>query len=97
MLEDPNTIFHDLYVCRERGPNETTLDHVGYELDYDKVANWFKTTDRSSIRPTLSKVERFQQRCERENKEREQMAKMFFKNGVVPKAGTVVQILLLLL
>lgn len=40
---DPAAHFHDLYKCRDRGPNGSpTYDAAGFRLDYDKVIDWFK-------------------------------------------------------
>ncbi|KAJ0125339.1 hypothetical protein J7T55_006685 [Diaporthe amygdali] len=40
---DPAESFHDLYKCRDKGPNGSpTYDSAGFRLDYEKVMNWFK-------------------------------------------------------
>ncbi|KAK7746808.1 hypothetical protein SLS53_001996 [Cytospora paraplurivora] len=41
--EDPTKTFHDLYRCFDKGPEGSpTYDSAGFQLDYQKVANWCK-------------------------------------------------------
>lgn len=41
--EDPTKTFHDLYRCFDKGPDGSpTYDSAGFQLDYQKVADWCK-------------------------------------------------------
>ncbi|TRX93446.1 hypothetical protein FHL15_005721 [Xylaria flabelliformis] len=71
-LVDPTATFHDLNVCYKKGPGGSpTYDSAGFQLDYDKVAEWkkpqrynksriMKGMDRSLARAELEEREIFE-------------------------------------
>lgn len=82
--EDPNHVFHDLYVCRGKGPDGSpTYDQAGFELDYDKVMDWFKP--HPIRKPTLKQSERMHERFKQKHKDEKEMGRLFYKNGAAPE------------
>jgi hypothetical protein len=77
---DPNHIFHDLHLCYSRGKNgRPTYDKAGFQLDYDKVAQWMKPTRPRPL--TVKQCERLDQKMQDDRT----MADIFFESGAKPK------------
>jgi hypothetical protein len=73
--------FHDLHVCYAKGPNGSpTYDKSGFQLDYDKVADWMapKPYNKGAV------VRGMDRSIERWKKERKAMAEIFFEKGEAP-------------
>ena len=84
-LNNPEHTLHDLHVCRAKGRDGSpTFDKAGYELDYDKVMNWFKPVSVQSIKPTPAKERRFGAHVASEHDKKQQMLDAFFEEGAVP-------------
>ncbi|KAF9640058.1 hypothetical protein BFW01_g11864 [Lasiodiplodia theobromae] len=86
-LKDQNHRWHDLHLCYQRGPSEQppTYDSAGYQLDYEKVANWMKPTRRGK-RPSWQKES---QRIEDHQRVQERVREIFFEPGAAPPKGKV--------
>jgi hypothetical protein len=70
-----------LHVCYEKGPNGSpTYDDSGFELDYNKVADWMRPTayNKSAM------VNGMQRRIDAEAKREKRMAEIFFEKGEAP-------------
>ena len=84
-LNNPEHVFHKFYVCRAKGRDGSpTIDQAGYELDYDKVMGWFKPTSVASLRPTPSKMKKFDEHVEKKRREEQQVLDIFFEGGAAP-------------
>ena len=89
-LHNPDHVFHTLYVCREKGRDGSpTYDEAGYELDYDKVSQWFKPILVRSLKPTLKSMDRFQENMKKRTSERAEMAKILYEDGAAPEEGGI--------
>lgn len=85
---DPNEHFHPIYVCFAKGPKgSATYDENGFELDYQKVAEWMKPKSVASVRPTPAKIRRQEARFARLKEEQREMTKIFWEPGAAPKEG----------
>ncbi|QDS74932.1 hypothetical protein FKW77_004360 [Venturia effusa] len=83
---DPNDHFHSLYVCFAKGPKGSpTYDDNGFELDYQKVAEWMKPTSVASIRMTPGKLKKQQAHFAKLNEEQREMTKIFWEEGAAPE------------
>ncbi|KAI0967047.1 hypothetical protein F4678DRAFT_257761 [Xylaria arbuscula] len=83
VLLDPAMTFHDLNVCHKRGPRgKPTYDSSGFQLDYDKVAEWMRPRPYNKKR-IMRGMERSLDRGERERRE---MFECFFIRGDEPEA-----------
>ena len=85
-LNNPDATFHELHVCRAKGrEGSPTYDKAGYELDYDKVMDWFRPAGIPS-RPTALRlgiqVRYFADRRSID----QQMLDEFFEEGAAPRA-----------
>ncbi|KAG9780824.1 hypothetical protein KCU88_g3642, partial [Aureobasidium melanogenum] len=79
---DPNSMFHDKYVCLKKGPRGSpTYDQAGFQLDYKKVKEAMqpKAYNKSSI---VGGMERHLKKVEQE---KAKMAEIFFRPGTVPQ------------
>jgi hypothetical protein len=66
--------FHELHVCYAKGPNGSpTYDKSGFELDYEKVAEWMKPVTRKQLKASVNS-KGFLQSIEEDKKK----YKMFF-------------------
>lgn len=75
---NPLAHFHDIYVCYNKGPNGSpTYDEAGFELDWNKVADWQKPKPYSKSR-MVNGMERHLEKQAREDKE---MCQIFFQDG----------------
>ncbi len=71
-------VFSSLYVCYDKGPNGSpTYDSSGFELDYEKVADWMRPrpyNKKAMVRGMESSVENSIRKAKR-------MAEIFFEKG----------------
>ena len=80
-LKDPNHTFHDLHICYKKGPHGSpTYDEAGFQLDYDKVAEWM----RPKAYNKKSMVNGMERHLKRVEQERAKMAAIFFVGGEAP-------------
>ena len=80
-LKDPNHTFHDLHICYKKGPRGSpTYDEAGFQLDYDKVADWM----RPKAYNKKSMVNGMERHLKRVEQERAKMAAIFFVGGEAP-------------
>lgn len=80
--------FHELYVCHEKGPNGSpTYDSAGFQLDYDKVAQWMKPKAYNK----RAMVNGMEKELKREAIEEDRMVKAFFEGGKTPEGGMGIQ------
>lgn len=77
---NPLMSSHDLYHCYDKGPQGSpTYDEAGFQLDYDKVAQWMKPQAYNKKR-----IMRGGQRSlARQQSDQEQMFRLFFQE--IPK------------
>ena len=60
ILNHEGHAFHELHVCYAKGPNGSpTYDKAGFELDYEKVAQWMKPVTRQQIKRSIPKQEKY--------------------------------------
>lgn len=80
-LADPLKTFHFLHVCYAKGRDGLpTCDEAGFQLDFDKVANWMRPESYSK-----SKVmNRMDRALEKGATEDEQICEAFFVDGKAP-------------
>ncbi|KAK0103276.1 hypothetical protein ONS95_005309 [Cadophora gregata] len=79
--ETPGHTFYELYVCFDKGPNGSpTYDKSGFQLDYNKVADWMKPTPYNKSRM----VNGMEKAIAKSKTESEQMAEIFFEKGEAP-------------
>lgn len=81
-LRDPNHSFHDIYVCFKKGPRGSpTYDEAGFQLDYEKVAEWMKPKayNKESIMRGMDRA------IEQAKSDEARMAEIFFRPGTAPK------------
>ena len=82
-LNDPKHTFHGLHVCRAKGRDGSpTLDEADYELDYDKVMNWFKPKSRASVKAAGYRMEKS---LKTESNEEQHMLDACFEKGAAPR------------
>lgn len=75
-------ISPSLYVCFDKGPNGSpTYDSSGFQLDYNKVADWMKPRAYNK-RSMVNGMEKHLERVARESK---RMAEIFFAKGEAPE------------
>ncbi|KAH8885730.1 hypothetical protein GQ53DRAFT_785420 [Thozetella sp. PMI_491] len=73
--DDPSAFFHSLYICYDKGPDGSpTYDTAGFQLDYDKVADWMKPKPYSK-RGAINGMKRA---VDRQMSEKEQLAHAVF-------------------
>jgi hypothetical protein len=73
---NPLATFHDLYRCYDKGRNGSpTYDNAGFEMDYDKVADWMKPQPYNKARM----VKGMDRAVERREKLRKEMFDLFFE------------------
>lgn len=73
--------FCRLYVCFDKGPNGSpTYDKAGFELDYNKVANWMRPKPYNKN----SMVRGMEKTIEKRIREEKRMAEIFFEKGEAP-------------
>ncbi|KAK9419440.1 hypothetical protein SUNI508_07415 [Seiridium unicorne] len=78
---DPSATFHHLYVCHRKGRDGSpTYDEAGFQLDWEKVNDWFKPRPYSRS----SAVRGMERRLKRDEAERRTMFDMFFVDGKAP-------------
>ncbi|CAG8952491.1 hypothetical protein HYFRA_00001238 [Hymenoscyphus fraxineus] len=85
-LETPGHTFHELHVCYEKGPaGSPTYDKAGFELDYEKVANWMqpKPYNKQSMMRGMDKY------CDRVDKEKNRMTELFWEPGAAPEGPCI--------
>ena len=74
---NPLGIFHDLYRCYDKGRDSSpTYDEAGFQLDYDKVAEWMKPQTYNKKR-MMNSMDKSLQKKEQSQKE---MFGLFFQN-----------------
>ena len=77
-LKDPNHYFHDLHTCYKKGrQGSPTYDEAGFQLDYDKVAEWM----RPKAYNKKSMVNGMERHLKRVGEEKAKMATIFFVGG----------------
>ncbi|RYC54368.1 hypothetical protein CHU98_g11844, partial [Xylaria longipes] len=79
-LVDPTATFHDLHVCYEKGPRGRAYDDAGFQLDYDKVAEWMKPKAYNRSRA----VRGMERSLERGDREQREVFEVFFVEGDDP-------------
>ncbi|KAI1735418.1 hypothetical protein F4680DRAFT_435185 [Xylaria scruposa] len=80
-LIDPTATFHDLNVCYKKGPRGSpTYDSAGFQLDYNKVAEW-KKPQRYNKSRIVNGMNRSLARGESEQRE---IFEIFFAEGEGP-------------
>ncbi|KAK9781549.1 hypothetical protein SCAR479_01420 [Seiridium cardinale] len=80
-LMDPSATFHHLYVCHRKGRDGSpTYDEAGFQLDWEKVNDWFKPRPYSRS----SAVRGMEGRLKRDEAERRTMFDIFFVDGKAP-------------
>ncbi|KAM0820158.1 hypothetical protein AB5N19_05977 [Seiridium cardinale] len=80
-LMDPSATFHHLYVCHRKGRDGSpTYDEAGFQLDWEKVNDWFKPRPYSRS----SAVRGMEGRLKRGEAERRTMFDIFFVDGKAP-------------
>ncbi|KAH7385562.1 hypothetical protein DE146DRAFT_212228 [Phaeosphaeria sp. MPI-PUGE-AT-0046c] len=73
---NPLRCFHDLNQCYDKGPQGSpTYDEAGFQLDYDKVAEWMKP--KAYRKSTM--VRGMERRIEQAMREEKQMFELFFQ------------------
>ncbi|PSK56755.1 hypothetical protein B9Z65_6379 [Elsinoe australis] len=81
ILNNPEHCFHELYVCRKKGPRGSpTYDKAGFELDKKKVEEWFKPVAYNKDRMMKSMAEAVEKRQAEDERKRE----IFFEKGAAP-------------
>ncbi|OAL03090.1 hypothetical protein IQ06DRAFT_375735 [Phaeosphaeriaceae sp. SRC1lsM3a] len=73
---NPLATFHHLYQCYDKGPQGSpTYDEAGFQLDYDKVAQWMKPQAYNKSKM----VRGMERRVEEAKREEEKIFEMFFQ------------------
>ncbi|KAI0109521.1 hypothetical protein GGR51DRAFT_569818 [Nemania sp. FL0031] len=84
-LPDPTEMFHDLHRCHKEGPRgHPTYDSAGFELDYNKVADWMRPQPYSRSRV----VGGMNKRLARGEREQREVFDIFFVEGDEPDSNT---------
>lgn len=80
-LMNTNSKNYRLYVCFDKGPNGSpTYDKSGFELDYDKVAEWMRPKPYNKGAMVRSMDRAVDKSC----RDGRSMAEIFFEKGAVP-------------
>jgi hypothetical protein len=75
---NPLRTFHDLYRCHDKGrEGSPTYDDAGFELDYEKVADWMKPQAYNKNK-MIRGMERAVEKAKNEEK---QIFELFFENS----------------
>ncbi|KAF2969144.1 hypothetical protein GQX73_g4383 [Xylaria multiplex] len=81
---DPAQTFHDLYVCYRRGPHgQPTYDSAGFQLDFDKVAEWMKPQAYNKQRIVRGAM----RAVDRAKREEQELFNSFFVPGDQPDSN----------
>lgn len=81
-LSDPTEMFHELYVCHQKGPNRSpTYDEAGFQLDWHKVDRWMKPQSYNKKRM----VNGINWALSERDRDRDRMFKAFFADGKGPE------------
>jgi hypothetical protein len=78
---DPSAVFHDLYVCHDKGPDGSpTYDAAGFKLDWHKVDSWMHPRPYNRRRV----VKGMERAVDKAQKDAREMHEIFFDGGKPP-------------
>jgi hypothetical protein len=71
-------MFHQLYKCYDKGPNGSpTYDRAGFELDYNKVADWIKPVSVQTVKRRMG-TKKYNDGFEKKIRDEDRMHQIFF-------------------
>ncbi|KAF2653770.1 hypothetical protein K491DRAFT_717738 [Lophiostoma macrostomum CBS 122681] len=77
-------MFHELHVCYDKGPNGSpTYDKAGFELDFEKVADWMKPVSVQTVKRRMG-TKKYNDGFDKSIRDTERMHQIFF--GVPSRA-----------